>query len=177
MDVVQTFFSTLNTVRERHQHERDKLIVYLDELQRAADQLVAVWQEAFTKLSLAAEGKLPRHQLPEIVNPGFMAEIQARYESNTPALAGKVDDGFRQALLRLLANLQISRHITKEQYQIARDGLRLAYFSVDQQPDLNNLKRLEIALRKMKDDAALLRVEISNLQIDNLNCGQLCIKR
>jgi hypothetical protein len=165
MDVVQTFLTTLKTLWERHQHQRDKLIVYLDELQRAADQLVEVWQEAYTKLSLAAEGKLSHNQLPEFVNPGYMAEVKARYESNTPALAGKVDDGFRQTLLRLLANLQISRHITNEQYQIARDGLTLAYFSLDQQPDLNNLKRLEIALKKMKDDAALLRVEISNYKL------------
>ena len=165
MDVVQTFLSTLKTVWERHQHERDKLIVYLDELQNAADQLVAVWQEAYTKLSLAAQGKLPHHELPEFVNPGFMAEIQARYESNTPALAGRVDDGFRQVLLRLLANLQLSRHLTNEQYQIARGGLALAYFSVDQQPDMNNLKRLEIALKSMKDDAAALRVEISNYKL------------
>jgi hypothetical protein len=93
-----------------------------------------------------------------------MAEIQARYESNTPALAGRVDDGFRQVLLRLLANLQLSRHLTNRQYQIALGGLALAYFSVEQ-PDMNDLKRLEIALKSMKDDAAALRVEISNYKL------------
>ena len=72
----QTFLLTLKMVWERHHHEGSNVISYLDEVQRAADQLVAVWQEAYNKLSLAAEGKLSHHELPELVNPGFMAEIQ-----------------------------------------------------------------------------------------------------
>ncbi len=163
--VVQTFLSTLKTVWDRHQHERDKIVGYLDDVQRSADALVKVWEEAYTKLRLAAQGKLPHNELPELVNPGFMSEIQARYESNTPALAGKVDDAFRQRLLRVLAQLQITRHLTNDQYQTARNGLILAYFSVDQQPDLNMLRDVEIALKNMKDDAAELRVEISNYKL------------
>jgi hypothetical protein len=165
LPIFQTFLSVVKEIWERRHHEGSKVISYLDELQLSADQLVAVWQEAYIKLILAEEGKLPRHQLPEFVNPSFMTEIRARYESNTPALAGKVDDGFRQTLLRLLAQLQITRHLTDEQYQIARNGLTLAYFSVDQRPGLTNLKCLESAIKQMKEDAAALRVEISNYKL------------
>jgi len=59
----QSFLSALKMLLDGRQHERTKNISHLDELQNAADSLVKVWQEAYTKLTIAAEGKLPHHRL------------------------------------------------------------------------------------------------------------------
>ena len=161
MELARTFFDVFKVVVDRHHDNRRRVIEHIDELQRNADALVAAWEEVYSKLVLASEGKLPPQQLPKLVNVGFMAEIQARQETMSSALAGKVDDKIRQPLLRGLALLLVSRQITNENYQLARDGLVYSYFSLQQRPDLSLVQQVEFALQQMKADAATLRAAIS----------------
>jgi len=161
MDLARTFLDAFKFVVDRHRDDRNRVIEHVDELQRNADALVTAWEEVYSKLVLASEGKLRPQQLPKLVNVGFMAEIQARQETMSSALAGKVDDEIRQRLLRGLAVLLVTRRITNENYQRARDGLVFSYFSVQQHPDLSLVHQVEFALQQMRADAATLRAAIS----------------
>ena len=147
----------------RGAENRSKVIQYLDTLQSNADELVSIWEGVLETVKLIASGAIAPEPEKYPPNVSLFATLSNMYDTATVALGDKVDNDFRQALAYGLGSLMMSRHLTREAFDKAKNSLSLAYFST--QPSaarLSTMDALEAAVDSLRKDAAALRVLIIN---------------